>query len=193
MLGHAQFHRYPSPALSTDLLQLYSMENVNPSSVSLCNKLHNLPPSDDLLPEVPNENLTHYFQCLNGELLYPAVCTCSDLAFTTATLGQYNANPTRAVAAAAKGVLQYLAGTKDYALEYGGDCSSSTLKEVDIIPSDIAFSDVNWRTDKVDRKRFSGYAIYMYSGLVSWSALKQKFTALSSTESEYIDICYHFI
>ncbi|SJL06876.1 uncharacterized protein ARMOST_10218 [Armillaria ostoyae] len=174
----------------TDLLQSYNMENVNPSTVPLRNKLHNLPPSDDLLPEVPDEKLTHYFQCLNGQLLYPTVCTCPDLAFTTAALGQYNANPTRAVAAAVKGVLRYLAGTKDYALEYEGDCSSSTLKEVDIVPSDIAFSDADWGTDKVNRKSFSGYAIFVYGGLVSWSASKQKSTALSSTESEYMALTH---
>lgn len=78
-----------------DLLQSYSMENVNPSSVPLHNKLHNLPPSDDLLPEVSDDKLTHYFQRLNRQLLYPAVCTRPDIAFTTAALGQYNANPTR--------------------------------------------------------------------------------------------------
>ncbi|SJL05183.1 uncharacterized protein ARMOST_08551 [Armillaria ostoyae] len=173
-----------------DLLQSYSMENVNPSSVPLHNKLHNLPPPDDLLPEVPDEKLTHYFQRLNGQLLYPAICTRPDLASTTAALGQYNANPTRAVAAAVKGVLRYLAGTKDYALEYGGDSSSSTLKEVDVVPSDIAFSDADWETGEVNRKSFSGYAIYVYGRLVSWSASKQKSTALSSTESEYMALTH---
>ncbi|SJL16752.1 uncharacterized protein ARMOST_20281 [Armillaria ostoyae] len=173
-----------------ELLHSYSMDSVNPTSVPLRDKLHNLKPYDNQLAEIPDEQLTHFFQRLNGQLLYPAVCTRPDLAFTTAALGQYNAKPTRPVAAAAKGVLRYLAGTRDYSLEYGGDNLKQVVSELGLSSSDVAYCDSDWGTNEVDRRSFSGYAIFLYGGLVSWSASKQKSTSLSSTESEYMALTH---
>ena len=41
-------------------------------------------------------------------------------------------------------------------------------------------------SDPATRKSVSGYSIFLYGGLVSWSAVKQKCVALSSTEAEYV-------
>ncbi len=76
-----------------ELLQSYDMSEVNPTSIPLRTKLHSLEPAKDQLPEVPSNELTHFFQHLVGQLLYPAVCTRPDIAFTAAALGQYNAKP----------------------------------------------------------------------------------------------------
>ncbi len=173
-----------------DLLHTYDMDDVNLTSVPLYKKLQSYKAGDHTLQEVDDKNLTLYFQRLNGQLLYPAVCTRPDLSFTTAALGQHNANPTRAVASAAKGVLHYLAGTRDYALLYGGECAKDAVKGLDISPSDVAFTDADWGTDNTDRRSFSGFAIFLYGGLVSWSSAKQKSTALSSTESEYMALTH---
>ncbi len=173
-----------------DLLHMYDMDDVNPTAVPLYKKLQSYEAGDHTLQEVDDKNLTLYFQWLNGQFLYPAVCTRPDLSFTTAALGQYNANPTCTVAAAAKGVLRYLAGTHDYALLYGGECAKDAIEGLDVCPTDIAFTDTNWGTDDTDHRSFSGFAIYLYSGLVSWSSAKQKSTALSSTESEYMALTH---
>ncbi len=119
------------------------------------------------------------------------MCTWPDIAFTAAALGQYNAKPTHKVTTATKRVLHYLAGTKSFALKYGGDAIKDTLVDFDIQPANVTFSDSDWGSDKVDHRSFSGYAIYLYGGLVSWSSSKQKSTALSSTESEYMALTHY--
>lgn len=81
---------------------------------------------------------------------------------------------------AAKGVLRYLAGTRDWGLNYGGGVRTDT----------VGYSDADWATDQTDRHSISGYAFFMFSGLVSWSSSKQKATALSSTEAEYMAITH---
>ena len=52
------------------------------------------------------------------------------------------------------------------------------------------YSDADWATNQSDRKSVSGYSIFTFSGLVSWSSSKQKATALSSTEAEYMAITH---
>ena len=54
----------------------------------------------------------------------------------------------------------------------------------------VTFSDADWATNQSDRKSVSGYAFFMFSGLVSWSSSKQKETALSSAEAEYMAITH---
>lgn len=48
-----------------------------------------------------------------------------------------------------------------------------------------AFSDADWVGCPDDRRSTEGYAIYLGSNLVSWSARKQKTIYRSSTEAEY--------
>ena len=56
----------------------------------------------------------------------------------------------------AKGVLHYLLDTKHWKLIYGGSMQNDS----------IAFCDVDWMTNEHDRRSISGYAFFMYSGLV---------------------------
>ena len=106
--------------------------------------------------------------------------TCPDIAYSVVALIQWNASPTCATLLVAKGVLCYLSGTCDWWLEYG--CAACN--------DPIAYSDVDWATNKQDRKSISGYAFFMFSGLVSWLSSKQKAIALSSTEAKYMAITH---
>nr|GFA89471.1 uncharacterized protein [Tanacetum cinerariifolium] len=48
-----------------------------------------------------------------------------------------------------------------------------------------AFSDVEWAGDSNDRRSTGGFAIYLGSNLLSWTAGKQRTISRSSTEAEY--------
>ncbi|GKC35806.1 gag/pol polyprotein, partial [Tanacetum coccineum] len=48
-----------------------------------------------------------------------------------------------------------------------------------------AFSDADWAGDSNDRRSTGGFAIYLGSNLISWTARKQRMVSRSSTEAEY--------
>jgi hypothetical protein len=108
-------------------------------------------------------------------------------------LGQFNATgtPTHAHFLAAKHVLRYLSGTKTLALSLGSPSSRvpTTLRGY---LQNVGCSDADWASDAIDRKSISGYSFYFEGSLVSWSAVKQKSIALSSTEAEYYAMTHAF-
>jgi hypothetical protein len=174
-------------AFITDLLASWNLtpSNSHMSAVPLRHKLHTLPEAPlNSLPDILDADIKINFQHLVGSLIYLAVCTRPDIAYVAMALGQHNANPTRAHLLAAKGVLRYLAGSLEFSLEYGLDTSviSPSVQET---AKGCILTDADWATDEKDRKSISGYCFYYLNSLVSWSAVKQKTMALSSTESEY--------
>lgn len=77
-------------------------------------------------------------------------------------------------------MLRYLLGTWDWKLEYGRNVCNDP----------VAYSDADWVTNEQDQKSILGYAFFMFSGLISCSSSKQKTTALSSAEAEYMVIMH---
>jgi len=71
--------------------------------------------------------------------------------------------------------LRYISGTVDFGLR--------------IVPSRSnlvsAFSNADWAGCSDDRKSTGGFAIFLGSNLISWSARKQATVSRSSTEAEY--------
>ena len=175
----------------TDLLTTYNLLNAHPSPVPLRHKLCSLPDAPpNSLPDIADADIKIHYQRLVGSLLYLALCTRPDIAYATMALGQYNANPTRAHLLAAKGVLRYLLGTIDFALEYNFAQMPVGNPTSAFIPNNCAFTDADWASDEGDRRSISGFAIFLSSGLVAWSAIKQRTTALSSTEAEYMALVH---
>lgn len=141
-------------------------------------------------PDVEDSELRVHYQRLVGSILYLALCTRPDIAYSAMALGQYNANPTRAHLLAAKGVLRYLLGTVNYALEYNFSQLPVGAPLSAMIPSDCGMMDADWASDESDRRSISGYVFFLHGCLISWSAVKQRTTALSSTEAEYMSMSH---
>ena len=143
------------------------------------------------LPDLSDADLLPRYQRLVGCLLYLAISTRPDISYYAMWLGQFNATPTRAHFLAAKHVLRYLAGTRLLALCLGSS-SPRVPSTLSCYMQNVGCSDADWASDAADRKSISGYSFYFQGSLVSWSAVKQKSIALSSTEAEYYAMTHAF-
>ncbi|MFS7923079.1 putative RNA-directed DNA polymerase [Helianthus anomalus] len=125
-----------------------------------------------------------------GSLQY-ATLTRPDIAFSVNKVCQFMHAPTENHWSAVKRILRYLKGTLDLGLLFR-QSSGTNLHAFsdshwhDTLVSPVqAYFDSDWAGCPVDRRSTGGYAIYLGSNLVSWSARKQKTVSRSSTESEY--------
>ncbi|KAL4310044.1 hypothetical protein GQ457_01G035740 [Hibiscus cannabinus] len=111
-----------------------------------------------------------------GSLMYAQVCTRPDIAFAVGMLGRYQSNPGIDHWRAAKKVLRYLKGTKEYMLTY----KRSDHLEV------VGYSDSDFVGCVDSRKSTSGYIFMFASGAISWRSVKQTLTATSTMEAEFV-------
>jgi chaperone required for assembly of F1-ATPase len=91
-------------------------------------------------------------------------------------LGRYQSDPGLDHWRAAKKVMRYLQGTKDYMLMY---------RRTDNLEV-IGYSDSDFAGCIDSRKSTSGYIFLMASGVVSWRSAKQTLTATSTMEAEFV-------
>ncbi|KAG9449432.1 hypothetical protein H6P81_009397 [Aristolochia fimbriata] len=111
-----------------------------------------------------------------GSLMHAQVCTRPDIAFVVGMLGRYQSNPGLDHWRAAKKVLRYLQGTKNYMLTYR---RSDSLEVVGYSDSDFAGC--------VDyRKSILGYIFMFAGGAISWKSAKQTIIATSTMEAEFV-------
>ena len=151
-----------------------------------------LPPApSNSIPTATDTDLLPQYQRLVSCLLYLAVSTRPDISFYAMWLGQFSAAPTRNHLLLAKHVLRYLAGTKTLALSLGSP-SPRVPSTLSGYMKNVGCSDADWASDSVDRKSISGYSFFFQGSLISWSAVKQKAIALSSTEAEYYAMAHAF-
>uniref|UniRef100_A0A2N9GQF3 Integrase catalytic domain-containing protein n=1 Tax=Fagus sylvatica TaxID=28930 RepID=A0A2N9GQF3_FAGSY len=111
-----------------------------------------------------------------GSLMYAQVYTRPDIAFAVGMLGRYQSDPGLDHWRAAKKVMRYLQGTKDYMLMY---------RRTDNLEV-IGYSDSDFAGCIDSRKSTSGYIFLMASGAVSWRSAKQTLTATSTMEAEFV-------
>ncbi|XP_059633008.1 secreted RxLR effector protein 161-like [Cornus florida] len=111
-----------------------------------------------------------------GCLMYVQVCTRPDIAFAVGMLGRYQSNLGMDHWRAAKKVMRYLQGTKEYMLTY----KRLNLLEV------VGYSDYDFGGCIDSRKSTSGYVFLFVGGAISWKSLKQKSITSSTMEAEYV-------
>ena len=104
-----------------------------------------------------------------GSLMYLALTTRPDIAYTTGVLTRFNFNPGLPHWQAAKHVLHYLKGTVTHKVIYLPSTSSEPF---------ITYSDSD-HGGNPDNGRFTGgYVVKIGSGAVSWSSKLQSLVAL---------------
>ncbi|XP_070005403.1 secreted RxLR effector protein 161-like [Nicotiana sylvestris] len=97
------------------------------------------------------------YSSIVGSLMYAQTCTRPDISFAVEMLGRYQSNPGIDHWKAAKKVLRYLKGTKDYMLMYR---RSKHLEVVGYSDSDFAGC--------IDTRKFTfGYLFQLAEGAIS--------------------------
>jgi histone deacetylase 1/2 len=114
------------------------------------------------------------YRSIVGGLQYLTL-TRPDISFAVNKVCQYLHAPTTVHWAAVKRILRYLKHTMEIGLKI---CKSPSLLV-------SAFSDADWAGDQDDRRSTGGFAVFLGSNLISWSARKQSTVSRSSTEAEY--------
>ncbi|GJT16859.1 gag/pol polyprotein [Tanacetum coccineum] len=88
-------------------------------------------------------------------------------------------------------ILRYLYGMVEHGMLIRRSSGSTLQAFTDVLwkgnpdTSLEAFSDADWLGDSDDRRSTRGFAIYLGSNLISWTARKQRTVSRSSTEAEY--------
>jgi hypothetical protein len=132
-------------------------------------------------PPAPAD-LRGQYQSMIGRLMYAAICTRPDIAYTVTALSQYSSNPGPEHWSACKRVLRYLSGTRNYGLVYGNTH--------DVGIHSTGYSDADYAANPDDRKSISGYAFMLGGATYAWSSKKQTTVATSSTEAEYTALAH---
>lgn len=114
------------------------------------------------------------YMSLVGSLLYLSCCTRPDISQPVGVLARYMSKPTTTLWTAAKGVLRYVASTKDFGLVFG---TGSGL---------IGYCDADFASDTESRRSTTGYVFLLNGGAVSWNSKRQPTVAVSTTEAEYM-------
>ncbi|GKD09282.1 retrovirus-related pol polyprotein from transposon TNT 1-94 [Tanacetum coccineum] len=116
-----------------------------------------------------------------GTLMY-LTSSRPDLIYVVCLCARYQAKPTEKHLNAVKQIFRYLKGTINMGLWYSKDIGMSLT----------AYADADHAGCHDTRRSTSGSAQFLGDKLVSWSSKKQKSTAISSTQAEYIALsgCY---
>ncbi|GKA80532.1 retrovirus-related pol polyprotein from transposon TNT 1-94 [Tanacetum coccineum] len=115
------------------------------------------------------------FRGMVGSLMY-LTASRPDLVFVVCMCARYQAKPTKKHFEAIKRVFRYLKGTINMGLWYPKDNAMSLT----------AYADADHAGCQDSRRSTSGSAQFLGDRLVSWSSKKQRSTAISTTEAEYI-------
>ncbi|XP_060201925.1 uncharacterized mitochondrial protein AtMg00810-like [Lycium barbarum] len=152
-----------------EILDRFQMRDCNPvnTPTELGLKLHKDPTGKKV-------DSTLYKQVV-GSLMY-LTATRPDIMYSVSLNSRYMENPTEMHLSAAKRILRYLQGTRDFGIFYKKNEKSKLL----------GYTDSNYAGDQDDRKSTTGYASMFGSGAISWSAKKQPIVTLSSTKAEFV-------
>jgi len=134
-----------------------------------------LKPREDQCPETQLKK----FQEMLGSAGWLVTQTRLDIAYAVNKLAQFNANPSDLAQECMNHLYRYLNGTMDLGILF--EKGSEILE---------GYTDSNWGDpNSLDKRSTSGYVFTLANAPISWSSRKQRTTATSTTEAEYIAQC----
>lgn len=157
------------------IIDKHSLSDANPVSTLMdpnVNLLRKTSPNDDPC------SATLYAAAI-GSLMYAAIGTHIDIAYTVQNLSQFTQNPGPEHWTAVKQVFQYLKGTIDLGLVYGGR-TSWTSRLI------TAYSDADWGSNPNDQKSITGNVYLLGGAVIGWLSKKQSIVATSTCKAEYV-------
>jgi hypothetical protein len=115
------------------------------------------------------------YQSIVGALLYLAINTRPDIAYSINSLARFNSCPTFQSCKAAIRVLCYVRDTSKLGLNFCSD-------ELNL----NCFSDSDWAGDVDSRRSTTGYVVFAAGTPIAWCSKLQTTIAISSMEAEYM-------
>ena len=154
-----------------DILKKFKMEDCNPVRTPIV-------PGSRITKEGEGKlvNPTLY-KSLIGSLRY-LTATRPDILYAVGLVSRYMETPRNSHWLAAKRILRYVQGTRNYGLLYSYGGKSEFL----------GYSDSDWAGDKDERKSTTGHVFYFGGTAFAWTSKKQPVIALSSCEAEYVAV-----
>ena len=152
------------------------MAECNPAPTLM---LENQKLSVSMSPDTPEQQVemkAYPYHGLIGKLLYLAIATCPDIAYTIRVLCQFVKNPGMEHWHATKCILWYLRGTINIRLVYLQQSSPDLF---------TTFSDANLSGNPDNSHSTGSFAICIGGGTTQWGNHLQPHVSLSSTELEY--------
>ena len=138
-------------------------------------------PSTELVPYEGNATAQQIYgyQQRVGSLNFPAVVTRPDISKAVSKLSEFLRNPSPLHIAAADRTIEYLVGTKHWAIEYDGHLLLD--RKIFITSSDSSFAD-----DTLTRNSSYGFSFSLFGGIIHYKAIKGTTVTTSSTEAELL-------
>ena len=114
------------------------------------------------------------YQRMVGKLIYLSHRR-PDIAYAVGVVSKFMHQPKIHYMTVIMRILRYLKGTSSRGILFGKS------DQLDL----LAYTDVDWVSDRDDRKSVSGYFTLVGGNLVTWRSKKQQVVALSSAEAEF--------
>lgn len=164
------------PEYILKILKRFNMLECNPLSTPADPNSRLSPDMSPTTEEQTAEMESKPYKEAVGSLMHVMVMTRPDIAFAVNQVAQYSKNPGKAHWKAVKRILAYLHKTKDFGLHFDGKNNNSL----------IGYCDADYAGCLATRRSTSGVLFINLGGTVSWSSRRQRCTAQSTTEAEFV-------
>ena len=158
----------------TKVLERFNISNKTPKYTPLKANIKLVP-----YKGTAKETEIKWFQAAIGSLLYLAIVTRPDIAYSVILLAKFASNPSLEHRDAVNNIFNYLSKTINLGIIYNKDNNISYIS---------GHCDADYAGDIASAKSTSGYVFYIANGPITWKSKLQSIIAQSTTEAEYIAI-----